>query len=103
MKVLAAGILCLSLGLAGLVALWASPNPDGLEHTLETVGAANTGPALHEAPMPDYTLPGEGSAWWRESLPGVAGTLLVFGLALLAGWILKRIGRRRTSPPEEAG
>ena len=103
MKSLAAGILCLSLGVAGVLALWASAQPDGLEHTMEQVGMSES-PAVHKAPMPDYALPGEGQAWWRSSLPAVAGTLLVFGLGLLVGWALKRAGGRRVKAGgEEVG
>ncbi len=85
--------LLISLGLALFVAPFASPLPDGLDKTARALGfgskAAET-PAL-PAPIVDYKMPGISSEAIATAIAGVAGTVVVFGLAwMLAGSIARR-------------
>lgn len=80
------GALVLSLAIAALLSPWASPWPDGLERVAEGVGfsrRAVSRPAV-AAPLPDYAVPGLGNGRLSTGVAGVAGTLLVLGLAW--GW-----------------
>lgn len=78
-----------ALGLALFVAPFACPWPDGLEAVAEKLGFAHaaTEPQLL-ALAPDYVFPGIQSAALATALAGIAGTLIVFGLALLLARIL---------------
>lgn len=89
--------LVVSLGLAMLVAPFASPWPDGLESVAARLGFAEHARApLLPAPIPDYELPGIGSPVMAVALAGAVGTLVVFGLALgLSRWLVPRDARTR--------
>jgi hypothetical protein len=88
-KKLVLALLLISVGIAGAVSLLASGQPDGLEHSLEKLGVEET-PGVLDSPMADYQAPVALSAGWRRALAGVSGTLVVFGLVLLAGRFLRR-------------
>ncbi len=81
--------LLVSLGLAMFVSPLASEWPDGLEFVAEKLHFAHhdTGHAL-PAPIPEYQLPGIGSAGLATALAGAVGTLVVFGLSLLLARVL---------------
>lgn len=85
------GALALSLFMAGVLALFASPLPDGLEQVAEDHGFLEAGEG-HEAiqsPMPDYVIPGIENEALAGSLAGVFGTLLMFGFVLGIAKVLK--------------
>ncbi len=100
MKTFVLVLLAVSLAVAAGLALLASGAPDGLEHSLASLGVAE-GEALLAAPMADYQLPGESPARWRQIGAGLSGTLVVFFLAWLAGTLLRR-RRPRSLPPAPA-
>ncbi|HBY59597.1 MAG TPA: hypothetical protein DEH78_07220 [Solibacterales bacterium] len=79
-----------ALVLAGFIALFASPLPDGLEKLAEEAGIAGRAQAVLRSPMPDYELPAGGSEWLRRSAPGLAGVALTVCVALLLGRVLAR-------------
>jgi cobalt/nickel transport system permease protein len=98
---LAAYGLLVSLGLAVFVAPFASGWPDGLERVAAALGfeaAART--PLFAAPLPEYVVPGLGSAVSSTVIAGSVGTLLAFGLAYLLARLLTPPGdaARRGSP-----
>ena len=87
---LAAQGLLVALALAVFVAPFASGWPDGLEKVAATLGfehRAAVSPAF-PAPLPDYRLPGGGSAALSTVIAGAAGTLVAFGLAWLLAFLL---------------
>ena len=75
-----------------LVAPLASVWPDGLERVAEDRGFID----LEEEPsyeiIPDYVLPGLQNESLATILAGMVGVLIVFGVALVAGYALR--GRR---------
>ncbi|MDX2151450.1 MAG: energy-coupling factor ABC transporter permease [Bryobacteraceae bacterium] len=79
-----------ALVLAGVVAIFASPLPDGLEKLAEQVGIADRAQSLLNAPLPDYEFHGVDSDWLRRSAPGLAGVVLTACVAFLLGRILVR-------------
>jgi cobalt/nickel transport system permease protein len=113
------GGLLLALSLT-LLAPLASPYPDGLERIAEVfsapqdVEAAPVGFAVPEQPqffgearpapftvLPDYTIPVLGQTAFSTTAAGMLGVLVVFGIAYLAAWIVRR-GREAQLPPEQS-
>jgi hypothetical protein len=67
----------------------ASPWPDGLERVAEDHGFLQRQvEPLYEI-MPDYLVPGIASASLGTILAGAVGVLIVFGIALGAGYALR--------------
>ena len=95
-KTLVVGIL-IALAIGGVVSYFASGAPDGLEKTQEELGAAEPVQKGVEAPpsvFEEYHLAWLGEGFWGNAVAGIAGSLLVLGLVLAAGHLLKRRGRR---------
>ena len=100
-----AGGLLVALLLAGVVSNFASPSPDGLDHTARegcTVDAegeitGGTCMALQEdehqlgdSPFADYGIRGLGNGQLSTGLSGVLGVLITFGVGAGAFWLLRR-------------
>ena len=84
--------LIISLLLAGLVSLYASSDPDGLERVAEDIGFLHLGegePAV-SSPMPDYVIPGIADETLSASLAGIVGTLVMFGIGVGLGMVMRR-------------
>ena len=95
-KTLVVGVL-IALAIAGVVSYFASGEPDGLEKTQEDLGAAEpvAEPVAHPpSPFHEYSLGLLGEGFWGNAVAGVAGSLLVLGLVLAVGYLLKRRGRQ---------
>lgn len=87
------GGLLVAAALAFFISPFASSSPDGLEKVAEEKGFIEKGrqPVWTHAPMPDYQVPLTGRK--PGALAGVAGTLLVFGIAFgIAVAISKKYG-----------
>ena len=84
--------LAISILLAGGISFFASSSPDGLEKVAEEKGflSAGEGKELFKAPLPDYSAEFAGNAFFSNAIAGIAGTLLVFGVMLAAGRLLKK-------------
>jgi cobalt/nickel transport protein len=90
------GGLAVALLVAALLSPWASRWPDGLDRVAATLGfkqRERAEPVLR-APLPEYRVPGVRDGRLSTALAGVAGTLIVFGAASLAGYL----ARARKSP-----
>ena len=96
-------ILGISLVLGGWISNYASQNPDGLEWVAGQMGFLEKSegePVYSAAPLPDYAVPGlvpEEEApdttdltWLSTIIAGAGGTLLVFGLGLVLGQLIKK-------------
>lgn len=82
--------LLVALVMAGVISLYASPEPDGLERVAEDHEFIDhaEGRELIESPFPDYVIPQISNEVLSASLAGVLGTLVMFSLALLLGKML---------------
>jgi len=95
--------LGIALLLGGWISNYASQNPDGLEWVAGEQGFLEAGevePAYTAAPLPDYAVPGmvpeedkpdtSDLTWLSTIIAGTGGTLLVFGLGLGLGQLIKK-------------
>ena len=107
--VVLAGLL-VAVAFGALASPFASSAPDGLERVGRDSGfaaEARLHPVQEEAPVPDYALPGVRGARLATSLAGLAGTLVVFVVAVGLAWVVRRRGGdpdacsepRRTAAP----
>lgn len=92
-------LLAMAAALAGVVSVFASTNPDGLERVLHDLQISVPTPGATSAPMADYQAPFVQSSGLSGSLAGLAGVLLAFGLGWFALRLLVAPGRKR-SPHE---
>ena len=84
--------LVMALAMAMFISLYASPEPDGLEKVADDLGFLEHGEGneVIESPMPDYVIPGLGNETVAASLAGLIGTVMVFGIGIGAGRILRK-------------
>jgi len=89
---MAVGVL-VALLLAGVVSLYASSNPDGLEYVAGKTGFLDTAEEHPAAgsPMADYSAKGVDNPRLAGGLAGVSGALLVL---VLAGGLAFAVRRR---------
>ena len=91
----AGGLRWAAVGLAvalvlTLISPLASPHPDGLERVAENLGFID---AAQDAPyevVPDYVFPGISNEALATIAAGVAGTILVFGIAVGVAALFRR-------------
>jgi hypothetical protein len=93
---LIAGIVAAVL-VGGVVSYFASPAPDGLEKTEESLGAGASPHQAVEVPavaFREYNLKWLGQGFWSNAVAGVTGAMVVLAIVLGVGCLLKR-GRAR--------
>ena len=79
--------------IGGIVSYFASPSPDGLEKTQEDLGATEAAHPGFESPpvlFHEYSLQWLGEGFWGNAAAGVVGSLIVLGILLGLGYLLKR-------------
>lgn len=76
--------LAAAVAIAALLAPWASPSPDGLEHVASAWTAWPQG-TFAFVPTPDYALPGIQNELLATALAGAIGALAIFAATNLAG------------------
>ncbi|HGE69761.1 TPA: hypothetical protein ENX78_02925 [Candidatus Poribacteria bacterium] len=84
--------IVVSLFLAGLISIFASPWPDGLEKVAEDKGFLEKGevePPI-KSPIPDYTFPGLKNEKLATSVAGILGTAIVFVLGYGVSALIKK-------------
>lgn len=69
----------------GVLSLFASSSPDGLEKVAEIQGFLEQGKQLFVAVIPDYMMPGIHNQKLATSLAGIVGTSAVFVALVLIG------------------
>ncbi len=97
------GVLAAVL-IGGIVSYFASPSPDGLEKAQEDMAAAappHAPAAPPPSPFAEYNLRGVPAGFLSNAAAGVAGSLLVLGVLLGVGYLLRR--SRRAAAPDGAG
>lgn len=87
------GILGIALVLGGMVSLYASSFPDGLEHVASLLGFTPKEQSWFGGFFSRYTAPGTSSDVGAIALSKILGTLGVFGALLILG--------RALSPKDE--
>ncbi|HGJ65595.1 TPA: hypothetical protein ENS27_09420 [bacterium] len=83
--------LVIALFLAGIISIFASSSPDGLEKVAENLGFLEKGegdPAL-KAPVPDYAMPGIKNEKLATGIAGIVGTLILFGFGYGLATVIK--------------
>lgn len=86
-----------------LLSPFASANPDGLERVAMDMGFIDAAQSAPFEILPDYTIPFLGETPLSTILAGVAGLLVVLGLAYAAGRFLQRRSETQNSAPSMAG
>ncbi len=81
-------VICLAVG--GVISLFASQSPDGLERVAEDKGFAESAEESSFEIMSDYSVPGVGSDRLSTSLAGIIGVLIMFVLVYSVGKLLRR-------------
>jgi cobalt/nickel transport protein len=87
-----AAFLVAALLVAGVASYYASSHPDGLEYVAEKTGFLDTAkdsPASG-SPMADYATSGVDHQRLSGGVAGVAGSLVVLGVAGSLFWVLRR-------------
>ncbi|MBU6998722.1 MAG: PDGLE domain-containing protein [Theionarchaea archaeon] len=79
--------ICLLIG--GVISLFASGSPDGLEKVAEENGFVEKAEESTVELMPDYTVPVVGSETVSASLAGIIGVLVIFSVAYGAGTLFR--------------
>ena len=83
-------VFLVSIFVGGILSLFASYSPDGLEKIAELQGFLAQGKHLVSGLFPDYQVPSIHSKSLSSSLAGIIGTLFVFGTLFFIGKILYR-------------
>lgn len=86
---LLAGI-ALALVVTAFAAFAASPAPDGLERVAGDHGFLDRAQDARYRLLPDYTIPGLGEGPLSTAVAGALGVLVVTGVTLGAGALLRR-------------
>jgi cobalt/nickel transport system permease protein/cobalt/nickel transport protein len=91
-----AGLLVVTLLVAGVGSYYASSHPDGLEHVAEQTGFLDTAdePATADSPFADYETAGVDDARLGGGLAGVVGVLVVLLVMTGVAYAVRRRGRR---------
>jgi hypothetical protein len=88
-------VLCLIIG--GVISLFASENPDGLERVAEDKGFAEEAEENRVEILPDYTIPEIESDILSAFLAGICGVLVSFVAVYMVGRVLRRKNERESS------
>lgn len=86
-----------SVIVAGVLSVFASSRPDGLEHVASTLGFAETArdSAAAGSPLADYGVGGISNGAVSGGLAGVIGVLATAVVMAALVLLLRRLGRRR--------
>lgn len=75
--------------LAAVGVLFASSDPDGLEHLIAQIGLVGHEKPLFSTPLADYEIKGLSSVWLRKAAAGLTGLGLIYAACLALGRWLK--------------
>lgn len=84
------GGLLIAIVIAASSAFIASGSPDGLERVTQDHGFLDRAQDAPYRVLPDYTVPGLGGGPISTIVSGAVGVVLVAGIALGAGSVLRR-------------
>jgi len=85
--------LVVALILGGLISLFASSFPDGLERVAENLGfiEKEKGEPTLKSLIPDYAIPGIKNEKLATSIAGIVGTLVVFSVGYGAAVLIRHL------------
>lgn len=88
--------LAICLLLAGIVSMWASGHPDGLEFVADKLGFIDRAGehASSESPLADYGVSGVGNERLSGGVAGVVGVIVVAVISFGLMHLLRRRGPR---------
>lgn len=78
-------VFLVSLGVGGVLSLFASASPDGMEKVAEDKGFLVETTSAFAGIIPDYVMPGIAHESLATALAGVIGTVIVFALLFVFG------------------
>ena len=81
-------LLITALAIAGVLSIFASSFPDGLERVAENQNFIETAYSIISGIMPDYLFPGIANESLATGLAGIVGVFLVFAVTLGLGKII---------------
>lgn len=84
-------VLYVALFVGGVMSLFASSFPDGLERVADRQGFLEKGRALFAAPFSGYTVPGIDNEMLATSFSGITGVFLLSVVLFFLGKFLFRI------------
>ena len=84
-------IFFISLVIGGVLSVFASSFPDGLEKVAEEKNFMESATSYWTGLIPDYLMPGINQEWLATALAGIFGTLIVFTILKLIEIIIKKI------------
>ena len=82
--------LIAAIFIGGILSLFASSEPDGLERVAEDYEFIEEGKEVVNSPLSEYMTPGIEDETLSASVAGIIGVLIMFSLALLIGRALKK-------------
>lgn len=100
-----AGIV-IAVVIGGVLSYFASEDPDGLEKTQGDLGATQPAHKGLDAPpvaFNEYSLKWLGEGFWSHAAAGVIGSLVVMGLLLGLGRVLRRARQTSSGGQGSAG
>lgn len=80
----------IAIFVGGVLSLFASSSPDGLEKVAETQGFLAQGKQIFIVAVSDYTMPGIHNKKLATALAGIVGTIIVFVMLVVIGKYLYR-------------
>jgi hypothetical protein len=94
-----------ALLLAGVVSLFASSSPDGLERVARDQGISRSAQQhrMQQGPMADYGVHAIDNGWLSGGLAGVAGVLVVLALTSGVVYAVRRKSTGHDGPHPVAG
>lgn len=78
----------------GVISLFASSSPDGLESVAIRQGFIGRATHFFEGVLPDYAVPGLSNTLLAQIIAGLIGTAIVFVLLYGIAWIINRVQQK---------
>jgi drug/metabolite transporter (DMT)-like permease len=90
----------ISLFVAGVLSVFGSKSPDGLNRVAERFGFAERGYFSHGI-LAGYSFPALENSFVSTSLSGIVGVCLVFGILFVFGRIIFQVSIKEKGDPEK--
>ncbi|PIS41539.1 MAG: hypothetical protein COT25_02575 [Candidatus Kerfeldbacteria bacterium CG08_land_8_20_14_0_20_42_7] len=81
----------IALFCGGIISLFVSGSPDGLERVAMNQGFFGSAIQFFEGVLPNYAVPGLSNTTLAQMIAGFIGTIVVFGVLYAIAWIINHI------------